>query len=136
MRTRSCRCAASGPRCRWHTVGRERFVRLVRGKLQRTGKIARLSFARFCLFVCLRCLRCLPGLAFCLVLRTFPWRTLRAAPLVAVPPLFPMLYRIRAPTLHSGDSMEASYIRLMRSTTTTTTQSRNKNLITYVMICS
>jgi hypothetical protein len=29
-------------------------------------------------------------------------------------------YRIRAPTLHSGDSMEASYIRLMKSTTTTT----------------
>jgi hypothetical protein len=35
-------------------------------------------------------------------------------------------YWIRATTLHSGDSMEASYIRLMKSTTTTTTTSSRR----------
>jgi hypothetical protein len=42
----------------------QRFAKLIRGKLQRTSKVARLSFVGF-LFVCLRCL---PGLAFFLVL--------------------------------------------------------------------
>jgi hypothetical protein len=62
------------------------FMKLVRVKLQRTGKIARLSFVGF-LFVCLFTLFALfAKLGFFFLSVSFLWRG--PVPLMAVPPLF------------------------------------------------
>jgi hypothetical protein len=90
-------------------------VRKCERKLRRTSEIALVfGFYLFVLFAAF------DGFTLS-VLVYFPVARLLSCAMVAPPPylILSFNYWIRAITLYSGDSIEASYIRLMRSTTTT-----------------